>query len=150
MKYRRPSRLRRLLKWAGLVVCVLVLAAWSVSLTRHVGVGWGDRRVSLGDGQVRLWRLRTLGMRFGGWHVYYDVPQPGSSYSSVWVQRSALSDGGTTILHVPLWLILLATAIPMAVLWRRGRRPPKGCCQGCGYNLIGNVSGICPECGESV
>jgi hypothetical protein len=27
---------------------------------------------------------------------------------------------------------------------------PIGCCQGCGYNLTGNVSGICPECGTQV
>ncbi len=25
--------------------------------------------------------------------------------------------------------------------------PPPHCCQHCGYNLTGNVSGICPECG---
>jgi hypothetical protein len=23
-------------------------------------------------------------------------------------------------------------------------------CQSCGYNLTGNVSGVCPECGESI
>ncbi len=27
---------------------------------------------------------------------------------------------------------------------------PAGHCQTCGYNLTGNVSGICPECGEAV
>ena len=33
----------------------------------------------------------------------------------------------------------------------RERRPfyPPGHCQKCGYNLTGNVSGVCPECGES-
>lgn len=29
----------------------------------------------------------------------------------------------------------------------RDRRPPSGHGQHCGYNLIGNVSGICPERG---
>jgi predicted Zn-ribbon and HTH transcriptional regulator len=34
----------------------------------------------------------------------------------------------------------------------RERRPflPPGHCQSCGYNLTGNVSGVCPECGTSV
>ena len=26
---------------------------------------------------------------------------------------------------------------------------PKGRCRSCGYNLTGNVSGVCPECGTS-
>ena len=30
---------------------------------------------------------------------------------------------------------------------RRWRRRKKGLCIGCGYNLTGNVSGVCPECG---
>jgi len=25
-----------------------------------------------------------------------------------------------------------------------------GRCRGCGYDLTGNASGICPECGESI
>jgi hypothetical protein len=32
--------------------------------------------------------------------------------------------------------------------WRR--RPPPGHCRACGYNLKGNISGVCPECGEAV
>ena len=30
--------------------------------------------------------------------------------------------------------------------WPR-RRPKPGCCSSCGYDLTGNVSGRCPECG---
>lgn len=32
------------------------------------------------------------------------------------------------------------------------RLPSKddGCCQTCGYNLRGNTSGVCPECGAAV
>jgi hypothetical protein len=33
--------------------------------------------------------------------------------------------------------------------WQR-RPPPPGFCQGCGYDLTGNTSGMCPECGENV
>jgi predicted amidophosphoribosyltransferase len=47
-------------------------------------------------------------------------------------------------------LVLLAlTSIPTAFLWWRGRRPTAvGHCRKCGYNLTGNISGVCPECGE--
>ena len=30
------------------------------------------------------------------------------------------------------------------------RRRQLGLCLNCGYNLTGNVSGICPECGQPV
>ena len=32
--------------------------------------------------------------------------------------------------------------------FRRWRRCRKGHCQSCGYDLQGNVSGVCPECGK--
>ena len=32
---------------------------------------------------------------------------------------------------------------------RRLHPHPAGCCEKCGYNLMGNVSGICPECGTA-
>lgn len=32
----------------------------------------------------------------------------------------------------------------------KDRRIMRGCCGTCGYNLFGNASGICPECGEPV
>jgi hypothetical protein len=31
--------------------------------------------------------------------------------------------------------------------WRRDSRLLKGLCRACGYNLTGNVSGVCSECG---
>lgn len=35
------------------------------------------------------------------------------------------------------------------VLWP-ARRYASGCCRACGYNLRGNISGVCPECGTPV
>lgn len=35
------------------------------------------------------------------------------------------------------------------LVYRIGR-PRPGCCAKCGYNLTGNVSGLCPECGTSI
>ena len=54
----------------------------------------------------------------------------------------------------PLWAVALVCAIRpawCAAAWyrsaRRRRRP--GCCTNCGYDLTGNVSGVCPECGSA-
>lgn len=57
-----------------------------------------------------------------------------------------------TVLHAPLWIpFLLASAYPtyaiIRVPFRQHYRRRHNCCIRCGYNLRGNVSGICPECG---
>ena len=61
------------------------------------------------------------------------------------------------IVSVPLWLVGLALLIPvvLAVVQnafnRRKMRSLKGTvCDSCGYDLTGNVSGRCPECGEVI
>jgi hypothetical protein len=56
------------------------------------------------------------------------------------------------ILGLPVWyLMCLFSAYPLCALirgpLRRRRRRKRGLCVGCGYDLTGNVSGICPECG---
>jgi hypothetical protein len=54
--------------------------------------------------------------------------------------------------QVPYWMIVLAaSALPAWRLarWSRRRRRP-GLCPSRGYNLTGNVSGVCPECGGAM
>ena len=52
---------------------------------------------------------------------------------------------------VPRWLVILPLTFP-ALAWgitrlrRRSKRRP-GLCRSCGYDLTGNLSGVCPECG---
>ena len=47
-------------------------------------------------------------------------------------------------------LLVIAAVAPLAL--RRWMRPtwPEGHCQKCGYDLTGNVSGTCPECGQRI
>jgi hypothetical protein len=55
-------------------------------------------------------------------------------------------------LALPLLTLLLAVAPALAVA-ARIRRSPRGqaaVCLTCGYNLTGNTSGVCPECGADV
>jgi hypothetical protein len=53
--------------------------------------------------------------------------------------------------------ISLGSILALTVVWiivkRRKESPsrvPWGCCRHCGYDLTGNVSGVCPECGNPV
>ena len=56
---------------------------------------------------------------------------------------------------LPLWIpfILFATYPAITMIrshrWRKHERAD-GCCSKCLYNLRGNVSGICPECGTKI
>jgi len=51
-----------------------------------------------------------------------------------------------TVFIMGLWCALTVTS-PRLERWRRRKR---GLCTKCGYNLTGNISGICPECGVAV
>ena len=53
------------------------------------------------------------------------------------------------------WLLLAVSALPLVArpipaarrAMRRRRWARAGLCRGCGYNLYGNPTGVCPECG---
>ena len=50
----------------------------------------------------------------------------------------------------PLVYAFVAVVLPTLLVWRFWPKPPKpGHCR-CAYNLTGNTSGVCPECGVEV
>lgn len=54
------------------------------------------------------------------------------------------------IIYQAFIIALFAGPVLTCAILDRGRHiPPPGECQ-CGYNLHGNVSGVCPECGTPV
>ncbi|MHC4796080.1 MAG: hypothetical protein ACYTF1_05495 [Planctomycetota bacterium] len=67
---------------------------------------------------------------------------------------------GQTRIHfdAPFWILLAAfAAYPLYVAanqshiwWQKRQRKRLGHCLNCGYNLTGNTSGICPECGKKI
>ena len=100
----RLRRRWRLVKWVGLMLCVVLGAAWGISTQRE-------------------------------WYTY-----------RAYLHRS--SSERTSEVYIPIWMPFLLTAVPTAIIfWRDRRRIPAHCCQGCGYDLTGNTSGVCPECG---
>jgi hypothetical protein len=56
-------------------------------------------------------------------------------------------ENGRGSLILPTWALVLVASTIAFLLWWRDRRFPARHCQTCGYDLTGNVSGRCPECG---
>jgi hypothetical protein len=62
---------------------------------------------------------------------------------------------GTRQLRIPLiWLFILFAVFPgvrlSGMIRTRRRRRLEGHCRTCGYDLTGNASGVCPECGDVI
>lgn len=92
--------------------------------------------------------------------VVHLIPNPPVGRS--WIARFSFShrrraQGRVCIdlLHVPYWPLWLITSPPI-VSWLhregtrqlRARRGRQNLCVECGYDLTGNLSGTCPECGR--
>ena len=81
-----------------------------------------------------------------GWR--FDVPifmqHPAALF---WPHRHAFWGG--TLLSFPLWIPLALLAASIAYGSFKLRRQAPGACA-CGYDLRGNMSGRCPECGAPV
>ena len=173
---KRRRRLRRVLKWCGLAACFLILEAFVVSLSRsvwwttatnlrieHRGFYFGLRRGALWL-QYHHWKpvfpagRRVGGPYPGGWGTTrpFTGDWIGWSPDVEWIWWFQFSSkrrptGLTTEIVIPMWFLLALAFILTAYLWYRDRRRwPPGHCQKCGYDLTGNESGRCPECGTEV
>lgn len=141
---------RCVLQWSGLVVCLLIVITWAESLVHTIG--WRRTAFVLDDVIVRE---KSFYLSSGAvsltWQQYGRVLDSGweihdGDGSIVW-----LPSWGATECVVPLWIPFLLLAVStVSVWWLDRRRIPPGRCGHCGYNLTGNVSGRCPECGQPI
>jgi hypothetical protein len=54
-------------------------------------------------------------------------------------------------LYIPLaWPLIISLSFATYLFWRPMGTTRPGHCQSCGYNLQGNMTGICPECGQTI
>jgi hypothetical protein len=158
---RRPSRFRRWFKWAGVTVYSLLLVMWVFSIWGYVVwqvrvgnlnyqfilnahlfvIAWTD--IKLLFSPPLQWRLGSYPMP----HYLPELLLPKLIKQTV---AAGISNAGyCRWFMLPMWIPLLIVAIPTAFLFWRDRRI-LGYCQKCDYNLTGNTSGICPECGEKI
>jgi len=146
----RLRRKWRVLKWAGLVVSLLIVVTWAASIrwtVAHTASGGEFRSFSLQLGGLAwLSGGGNVPMPMWGWKTY-RCPLSVSHWP--WIPSFHYRSPMLSI-WLPLWIPFLIIAVPTGCLWwvAHPRRIPLGHCQKCGYNLTGNVSGVCPECGE--
>ena len=153
----------------GLVACLVFLLAWLASGS----LGWAVSYLKV-DSTNPAWNLPPNSTRSADAYCrpdFYLVLAKGTFQLSCRFQKPVALDPGWRVfrlpdstrtpwlpwlrnnsvaLHtnLPLWIPLAMTLVVTAYLFWRDRPVPAHCCQKCGYNLTGNVSGRCPECGE--
>lgn len=148
---------RAIARWSGLAACVLLGATLIASIfctvsrrdrryIQRVKVVWIEggcvgaltsSRPFYGPRAVPgvVWHIDVLGEARFGPLLPRVTPLLGASIQQV---------------ELPLWIPLVLVAVPTALLWRHHLSHRPGRCARCSYDLTGNTSGICPECGNPI
>ena len=141
----------------SLLVCLAGVVAWGRSYEVGDAVFFtrGVRCVSVtSEGGSYAFstflRPKGRGVRWS-WGSYAKRCTAGAAVRGLWLFGWAPEKVGAHDLVVPQWVVPAVFGSLPAVRvarWRRlRRRPDANTCRHCGYDLTGNVSGMCPECG---
>jgi hypothetical protein len=117
--------------------------------------------VSDGGGVYVTYMLTEPGWATTLRHGYHAWPVRGGSanapparwsFAGFEVRRPTMSHVSGGSIRIPYLALVALTAAAGAaarggVVRRRRRRAANLVCSACGYDLTGNVSGVCPECG---
>ena len=141
----RPNRLARWTFRLGVAVCVLIVVVTVASFWWSAGVVCRGWVFDLDFGSLSVFDLRSYGPLPDSWGIH-SVKR---SVFLLWPKTGIFGLDKTAIVF-PTWMFLLAALIPTVLAWRRLRRPLPGHCRKCGYDLTGNVTGVCSECGEEI
>ena len=141
-----------------LILVVLTLAAVATAIALPLSFPWvfGQHRRE-GGWQIYHGSIRVLFSTYGydgapRW--YFESNQLLASGRKLTLIPFYVRGGPVTMLNLPLWTVIVATATYPTIAFIRGplrrhRRRKLGQCLRCGYSLEGNVTGICSECGRS-
>lgn len=144
------------------ILCVAILADSLSVYVADTTLGRRFHAVELG-GNRSLWCRASLNQFALMYFAVGDPNQADVSHTSAMgfaVKRGRMYSEpkvySRTMYSVlcPTWFpILCFGAYPVISLlrsipgWRRNRRRRRGLCVKCAYNLTGNTTGVCPECG---
>ncbi len=127
--------------------CALITGLWITSHIVTIAYFGPRAHLRLRDGTVSA-TLGELGIGGPGWPQGWVVHRWGVSFINSPDYFSWR--GGRIMANVPLGALLVLLLVPTIVLVHRARQPGPHHCRRCSYDLTGNISGICPECGTAI
>ena len=147
----KQTRRRMFLVWPALLTWGLVSLLWIGSYFLVLHPTWLRESdtlwVGIGRGYVEAYYPVGLLTHYTGLH-FGRVNGWQSTWAPV-IQASRVAGGTCWYLGIPLWLPWMLCGLLAWCSWRVCRVPPRGCAR-CGYDLTGNRSGRCPECGTEI
>lgn len=145
---------RKRLKVIGLSLSIMILGLYlfcAMYMASYVHPS-GTWSISLAYGRVGFagHRMNSLGWKCFPIHTRFPeltTQMPWYDFAHTWLGFDLPGMGfGGGYFCIPVWLLVVAVGSPTAFLWWRNR-PKGGFCRVCKFDLTGNVSGTCPECG---
>jgi hypothetical protein len=147
----RTSRLVLAFKRGGIIGSLLITLVGLASMVAYVRITCGPNKAyAIGAGNF----IRQSGFDFSGGPLTSAASWSWHGLAFGHFGTSSATWGGGRVSSAEYWAIwplLIALVIPTMILWILDPlRFPVGHCQTCGYNLTGNTSGVCPECGKEI
>src|ERR1043166_2878730 len=128
---RKPARFRRVAKWGGVALCVLILAALGFSL--RFGAGLRISRtfsIWIFDGEVLFFGAEQRPLSPNKSWAVIDT-ELWETASLAWLFQ--IPEIHSESVFVPLWIPFLMISVPTGMLiYRDRRRIPPGHCAACG------------------
>lgn len=140
---------RRAIKWFATLAAFVIAAAFVATLVSHTTLqSRYGHTLTLARGALWVtWgqRLNAIDITRIPFMTMNIEPTPAGGKPLVWAAEFDLfrTPGYLTL---PLWAPFAILALLAIALWRREHLA--GHCRDCGYDLTGNTSGVCPECGR--
>ncbi len=146
----KPSS--RIVKWVCLACSVMRVATIAVSHFRYVVIQAPNVSTLMYRGRLGIGTSRLPGPGLAPRDSIHFRAKPIEPRGPLfpWFDSIVTLDGWNMIV-IPLWLPLACMTILALVLFIRNRaRRIQGLCRKCDYDLTGNKSGVCPECGTQI
>jgi hypothetical protein len=139
------------------ILLAISLCVWVMSVLFYFGYVYafatsqraGYYAITCSDGCVRFVQGHTVWIHGSYWLCKVNW----SDADLQWIPIIGETDNqNLTVTAIPLWAPFAGITAAAVVVWGRHGwgSVPGFCCQRCGYNLTGNVSGMCPECGTPI
>ncbi len=140
---------RKAVRWLsalGLVAALATVPLFVLSLNyfgSYRAPRWG---FGVGKGQLTVWINRRVDRLGPGMTWQWGKYRVGGVF---WLPKAVLNPNVVAV-SIPFWLPFVVL-FPVSLFgWRRTWPYPPGHCSRCGYDMTGNESGVCPECGTKI